>query len=125
MALTILFGCVVVAGVGMAIAPGAKPGVRATGIAIFIGGGAIIRRVRESGVRVVDDGIVVCQFFRTRQIPWSDISGFRVGPGSNVAQRLTHCSSISRMTGNCAFKRCPQAFRSMGHEVTCTTQPIC
>lgn len=97
-ALTILFGIGVVVGTGMAVAPGAKVGVRMTGVTLALCAAAIVNRVRRSGVAILSDGVLVRQFLRTTRLLWDDILGFRVGAGKNAAQS-THTLFIDLADG--------------------------
>lgn len=97
-ALTILSVPVLVAGVGMVIAPGAKVGVRVIGAAVAVIAVTAIHRIRTSGVWAGDDGVLVRRFVGSQRFPWGHVKGFRVGSGSNIAQP-THTLYIELTDG--------------------------
>lgn len=83
---TLLWGGTAAVGVCMTVAPGAKPGVRITGVLIAAVFSSLAVRARRAGIWADDNGIAIHHWVRTVRIPWGQVGGFRVGPGSNLVQ---------------------------------------
>jgi hypothetical protein len=94
----VLCGLVVVTGVGMLATGDAPPGVRITGACIAILSVWLARGALASGVWAGEDGVVVRHLVTSRHIPWTQIKGFSVGPGTNIAQR-THTLYVELKDG--------------------------
>lgn len=87
--LTILFGITAFIGVMMLVAPDAKPGVRVTGAVVAAIFGFMTVRSRLVGVLVQDSDLVIRHWFRSRWIPWQQITKFRTAPGLSASPTHT------------------------------------